>query len=93
MKKSVLVTALVATLGLTACSEEAKQETESAAKSVQKEVKTQAQKAKDLSKEGFENANIGKIAPADTKQETPAKAASTKAANTDTAPDDEDWEV
>ena len=44
-------------------------------------------------KEGFENANIGKIAPADTKQETPAKVASTKAANTDTAPDDEDWEV
>jgi len=43
-------------------------------------------------KEGFANANIGKIAPADTKVETPAKAAATTAAGTDTAPNDEEWE-
>ena len=43
-------------------------------------------------KEGFPNANIGKIASADTKVETPAKAAVTSAAATEIAPDDEEWE-
>ncbi|RLC36617.1 hypothetical protein DRH27_04965, partial [Candidatus Falkowbacteria bacterium] len=43
-----------------------------------------------VEKEGFPNANIGKIAPADTKVETKAAAASTKAANVETAPDDDD---
>jgi CDGSH-type Zn-finger protein len=43
-------------------------------------------------KEGFPNANIGKIAPADTKQVTPAKAAATGAAASETAPVDDEWE-
>ncbi len=45
-----------------------------------------------IEKEGFPNANIGKIAPADTKVETPAKAAAATTAASDTAPDDEEWE-
>lgn len=44
-----------------------------------------------VEKEGFPNANIGKIAPADTKQVAPAKAAAGEAASKETAPDDE-WE-
>ena len=43
-------------------------------------------------KEGFPQANIGKIAPADTKVDTPAKTAATSAAASETAPDDEDFE-
>lgn len=43
-----------------------------------------------VEKEGFPQANIGKIAPADTKQVTPAKEAAGSAAASDTAPNDDD---
>lgn len=47
-----------------------------------------------VEKEGFPQANIGKIAPADTKVEKPAAAAANSAAAKDTAPagTDDEWE-
>ncbi len=43
-------------------------------------------------KEGFPNANIGKIAPAGTKVDTPAKVAANDAVASETAPADEEWD-
>jgi hypothetical protein len=45
-----------------------------------------------VEKEGFPNANIGKIAPADTKQVAPAKAAAGDKAASETALADDEWE-